>query len=79
MFSRRSILRSAAAVTALSLPFSGSAWADEPLPVVASFSILGDLVAQVGGEHIALTTLVGAAGDAQGYQRTPQDTSLIHP
>ena len=77
MFSRRSLLRSAAAVTALSLPFSGSAWADEPLPVVASFSILGDLVAQVGGEHIALTTLVGADGDAHVYQPTPQDARAV--
>jgi zinc/manganese transport system substrate-binding protein len=77
MFSRRSLLRSAAAVTALSLPFSSSAWADEPLPVVASFSILGDLVAQVGGEHIALTTLVGADGDAHVYQPTPQDARAV--
>jgi len=77
MFSRRSLLRSAAAVTALSLSFSGSAWADEPLPVVASFSILGDLVAQVGGEHIALTTLVGADGDAHVYQPTPQDARAV--
>lgn len=77
MFSRRSLLRSAAAVTTLSLPFSGSAWADEPLPVVASFSILGDLVAQVGGEHIALTTLVGADGDAHVYQPTPQDARAV--
>lgn len=77
MFARRSLLRSAAAVTALSLPFSGPAWADEPLPVVASFSILGDLVAQVGGEHIALTTLVGADGDAHVYQPTPQDARAV--
>lgn len=41
------------------------------LPVVASFSILGDLVAQVGGERVALQVLVGPGGDAHAVQPTP--------
>lgn len=45
--------------------------AAQRLPVVASFSILGDLVQQVGGEHIALQVLVGAGGDAHAVQPTP--------
>ena len=46
--------------------------ADAPrLPVVASFSILGDLVAQVGGERVALQVLVGPGGDAHAVQPTP--------
>ena len=41
------------------------------VPVVASFSILGDLVQQVGGERIALQVLVGPGGDAHVVQPTP--------
>lgn len=43
------------------------------LPVVASFSILGDLVKSVGGERIDLATVVGPEGDAHVYQPTPND------
>jgi zinc/manganese transport system substrate-binding protein len=42
-----------------------------PLPVVASFSILGDLVHQVGGERIALQVLAGPGSDAHAVQPTP--------
>ncbi|MFB0974923.1 MAG: metal ABC transporter substrate-binding protein [Tolumonas sp.] len=49
-------------------------WADEKIPVMASFSILGDLVQQVGGEHVAVSTLVASNSDAHMYQPTPQDT-----
>lgn len=51
--------------------------ADEPIPVVATFSILGDMVQQIGGEHIALTTLVGRDGDAHVYQPTPQAARAV--
>ncbi|QNM95809.1 metal ABC transporter solute-binding protein, Zn/Mn family [Chitinimonas koreensis] len=50
-----------------------AAQAAAPLPVVASFSILGDLVHEVGGDKVAVTTLVGPDGDAHVYQPTPQD------
>ena len=53
------------------------AWADEPLPVVASFSILGDLTARVGGDRIALTTLVGPDGDAHVYEPGPGDARAV--
>lgn len=48
--------------------------ADDKIPVIASFSILGDLVQQVGGEHVTVSTLVSPNGDAHVYQPTPQDT-----
>lgn len=43
------------------------------LKVVASFSILGDLVRNVGGERVEVTTLVGPNGDAHVYTPTPAD------
>ena len=51
--------------------------AAEPLKVVASFSILGDMVENVGRDRIALTTLVGPDGDAHVYEPTPADARAI--
>lgn len=48
-----------------------------PIKVVATFSILGDLATQVGGDHIQLTTLVGPNGDAHVYEPTPADAVTL--
>ena len=45
--------------------------------VVATFSILGDLVAQVAGDHIDLAVLVGADTDAHTYQPKPTDARTL--
>ncbi|MBX3056143.1 MAG: zinc ABC transporter substrate-binding protein [Anaerolineae bacterium] len=53
----------------LSLPaLTAVAREGEPLNVVATTSIIGDVVAQVGGEAIALTTLMGPGQDPHSYQ-----------
>ena len=72
MTSIRSTLKSATALAAFTLSFPMASWAEEPIPVVATFSILGDMVERIGGEHIALTTLVGPDGDSHVYQPTPK-------
>lgn len=61
---------------ALAILQSGYALA-EPLKVVASFSILGDLAQQVGGERISVHTLVGPDADAHVFQPTPADAKTI--
>ena len=43
------------------------------LGVVASFSILRDLAAHVGGDRIDVTALVGPGGDAHVYEPSPAD------
>jgi len=48
-----------------------------PLKVVASFSILGDFVKNVGGERVEVTTLVGADGDVHVYTPTPADVRKV--
>jgi len=48
-----------------------------PLKVVASFSILGDFVKNVGGERVEVTTLVGPDGDVHVYTPTPADARKI--
>jgi zinc/manganese transport system substrate-binding protein len=45
----------------------------EPLPVVATFSILGDLVQAVGGEAVQVTTLIGPGVDAHTFDPAPAD------
>jgi zinc/manganese transport system substrate-binding protein len=51
--------------------------AQAPLNVVASFSILGDFVKNVGGDRVAVTTLVGGDGDVHVYTPTPSDARKI--
>jgi zinc/manganese transport system substrate-binding protein len=41
--------------------------AEDRLPVVATFSILGDFVKNVGGDRVEVTTLVGPNGDVHVY------------
>ena len=77
MTTRRTLLRSATALVALSLATPAFAQSAEPIPVVATFSILGDMVERIGGDHIALTTLVGPDGDAHVYQPTPADARAV--
>ncbi|PYQ92781.1 MAG: ABC transporter substrate-binding protein, partial [Acidobacteria bacterium] len=47
--------------------------AQDRLPVVASFTILGDLVKNVGGDRVAVETLVGPNGNAHVYAPSPND------
>ncbi|MBS0968292.1 MULTISPECIES: metal ABC transporter substrate-binding protein [Yersiniaceae] len=44
---------------------------------VASFSILGDMVQHIGGEHVHVKTLVGPDGDPHSYEPTPQDSQAL--
>lgn len=64
---RRTFL--AAALATASCP----ALAAGKLPVVATFSILGDLVATVGSDHVSVRTLVGPDGDVHVYEPKPRD------
>jgi zinc/manganese transport system substrate-binding protein len=56
---------------------SGQALAQEKIKAVATFSILGDLVKNVGGERVALSTLVGPNGDAHVYEPSPADAKTL--
>ena len=73
MLNRRSVLLGLAAGVALPPP----AFAQEKLPVVASFSILGDFVREIGGDRVAVSTLVGPDGDAHVYSPTPADAKTV--
>ncbi len=49
----------------------------EQLNVVTSFSILGDMVASIGGDHVSVTTLVGPGEDAHVYEPVPADVVAV--
>ncbi len=62
----------------LGLTLSTAAMAQpQKLRVIASFSILGDIVAQVGGDQVEVTTLVPAMGDAHVFQPTPSHARAV--
>lgn len=53
------------------------AWTAEAVPVVASFSILADLVRQVAGPLTAVTSLVPPDGDVHTYEPRPGDLGTL--
>jgi ABC-type Zn uptake system ZnuABC Zn-binding protein ZnuA len=56
-----------------SLPATAPTAAAEKLNVVATFSIIGDLAQHVGGDRVAVHTLVGPGGDAHTFEPSPAD------
>lgn len=57
--------------------FPIAARAASPMPVIASFSILGDLVRQVGGAAVKVDALVGPNQDVHVYEPTPGDLRAL--
>ena len=50
----------------------------ETLQVAATTSILGDIVAQIGGDRITLFTLMAPGSDPHSYVPTPQDLRTLN-
>jgi zinc/manganese transport system substrate-binding protein len=53
------------------------AHADDKLKAVASISIIGDLVKNVGGDRVDVATLVGPNSDAHVFSPTPADAKTL--
>lgn len=49
-----------------------------PIKVVASFSILGDIVRQIAGDHAEVTVLVGPDGDVHTFDPSPADARKLN-
>nr|WP_294544278.1 zinc ABC transporter substrate-binding protein [uncultured Rhodopila sp.] len=58
-------------------PARVAARAAPPLPVVASFSILADMVRQIGGQSVAVTAFVGPDEDVHIYDPRPKDLRIL--
>ena len=59
------------------LALAGSGAAAEKPKVVATFTIVGDLVEAVGGDAVTVTTLVGPDGDAHVFEPRPSDVAAV--
>ena len=57
--------------------FAGGAGAADKVQAVASFSILGDMVREVGGERVEVVTLVKPDSDAHVFSPTPADAKTL--
>ncbi len=51
--------------------------AKEKIVVVSSFSILGDVVQNIGGDRVTVKNIVGPNADTHIYEPTPQDSKDI--
>lgn len=77
MLNRRQIVAAlGAGLTVAAVPARAQDAAGK-LPVVATFSILGDFVANVGGGRIALKVLVGPDSDAHVFAPSPADAKAL--
>jgi zinc/manganese transport system substrate-binding protein len=72
---KRSLLLGAVAALALSA-FTLRAEA-KPLEAVASFTVIADMVHNVGGDRVHVTSLIGPNGDPHVYEPTPADAQAL--
>lgn len=70
-------LFSVACVLAMGGTHAAAQAADGKLDVVASFSILADMVATVGGDSVDVSVIVGRDADAHGFEPTPRDARKL--
>jgi len=55
-----------------------AAWGDEPpRPVLATTTIVADLVRQVGGDRVVVDCLMGPGVDPHSYRATPRDADRL--
>ncbi|MFG1175191.1 metal ABC transporter substrate-binding protein [Erwiniaceae bacterium CAU 1747] len=64
-------------VLALSALLAAPAVMAKTVQAVASFSVLGDIVQNVGGEHVVVKSLVGPNGDPHTFEPTPKDSQEL--
>ena len=74
---RPCVVRRAVLLAGVALLASVPAMAQQRLKVVASFSIVGDMVREIGGDRVEVATIVGADQDAHTYQPTPSDAKAV--
>jgi zinc/manganese transport system substrate-binding protein len=53
------------------------AQAADRIPVVATFSVIADMLANVGGDRLDIKTIVKAGGDSELYQPTAADVATV--
>jgi zinc/manganese transport system substrate-binding protein len=78
MLTRRSLhLFAGLAAALLAIPAAAQQQPQHKIEAVATISILGDLVRNVGGDRVDVTMLVGPNGDAHVYSPNPGDARTL--
>jgi zinc/manganese transport system substrate-binding protein len=72
----RNALVGSAIATALTISLNAPV-AAKTLDVVASFTVLADVVAEIGGDHVNVTSLVGPNGDPHDFEPSPNDAKNL--
>jgi zinc/manganese transport system substrate-binding protein len=70
-------MRSCRSIALAAVLLAGPAEAADRIPVVATFSVIADMLANVGGDRLDIKTIVKAGGDSELYQPTPADVATI--
>lgn len=67
-------------ILGLALPLAAlaSAAAAKEIKAVASFTVLADVVKQVGGDHVTVTSLVPPNGDPHEFEPSPADAKHLN-
>ncbi|MFD2191593.1 metal ABC transporter solute-binding protein, Zn/Mn family [Pistricoccus aurantiacus] len=73
---KRYMIGLVAMISVMALPVQAQDKA-EPIAVVASFSVLADMVEQIGGDHVEVSALVGPDSDVHAYSPSPRDARRI--
>jgi zinc/manganese transport system substrate-binding protein len=68
----------AALLSIFALVSVSAATQDAPLKIVASFSILADVVQNVAGDHAIVTSLVPVGADPHSFEPSAQDIAALH-
>jgi zinc/manganese transport system substrate-binding protein len=75
MFSRilrLTALLSLSALLSHTAPVAAQPADTAPLPIIATIPVIADFVAEVGGDNVKVTSLVGAEADVHDFEPTPQ-------
>jgi zinc/manganese transport system substrate-binding protein len=64
-------------VVLAAVSLAGPAAAADRIPVVATFSVIADMLANIGGDRIDIKTIVGRGGDSELYQPTAADVATV--
>ncbi|HMJ30597.1 MAG TPA: zinc ABC transporter substrate-binding protein [Xanthobacteraceae bacterium] len=66
-----------ALLTSALLTILATAASAKTLQVVASFTVLSDVVQQVGGDHVHVRSLIGPNGDPHQFEPSPEDAKNL--
>ncbi|MBV9250817.1 MAG: zinc ABC transporter substrate-binding protein, partial [Acetobacteraceae bacterium] len=64
-------------VLAAVLLTAAPARAADKIPVVATFSVIADMLANIGGDHLDIKTIIGPGGDSELYEATAADVATL--